>query len=209
MKDDKNIIQYDIEELIPIVKDLVDHYTSRESTSVPYTVANQLMDAVNYCIAAAFKEEHYSITPGQGISARQAYDTGVGCIIDKARKAQELYNEIMLNFDSYNVRCLEDTMVKGMPQFFLRYDVKFNPKDYILTLDYPVRGDIYKLEGIDRIYAYLLCIKKEQQLLREYPREYVISALKSYHSGYRNLFENIYELLTMYIHEEASTKKQP
>ena len=42
--------EYKMEELIPIVADLVKKYTGNESTSVTYEKAQQLMDAVIYCI---------------------------------------------------------------------------------------------------------------------------------------------------------------
>ena len=41
---------YEMEELVPIVASLSEKYTSKESTSVSYETARQLMEAVMYCI---------------------------------------------------------------------------------------------------------------------------------------------------------------
>ena len=38
--------EFDMEELIPIVAELTEKYTSKESTSVSYDTAKQLMNAV-------------------------------------------------------------------------------------------------------------------------------------------------------------------
>ena len=41
-------MNYEMEELVPIVGKLAEKYTSRESTSIPYEKAEQLMGAVLY-----------------------------------------------------------------------------------------------------------------------------------------------------------------
>ena len=43
-------MQYKTEELIPIVAKLAEKYTAKESTSITYEKAQQLMGAVIYCI---------------------------------------------------------------------------------------------------------------------------------------------------------------
>lgn len=44
------MMNYEMEELLPIVAKLAERYTSKESTSVSYECAQRLMDAVLYCI---------------------------------------------------------------------------------------------------------------------------------------------------------------
>ena len=43
-------MDYEMEELVPIVGKLAEKYTSHESTSITYEKAEQLMGAVLYCI---------------------------------------------------------------------------------------------------------------------------------------------------------------
>lgn len=43
-------MEYPMEELIPILAELTDRFTSKESTSVSYERARQLMEAILYCI---------------------------------------------------------------------------------------------------------------------------------------------------------------
>ncbi len=74
--------------------------------------------------------------------------------------------------------------------------MRFEPQNTILTLDYPVREDLSAYSGIDRIYAYILCIRKEQELLRRFPEEEIKDALRRYHSEYEDLVENICEMVS-------------
>ena len=82
-----------------------------------------------------------------------------------------------------------------MPEFFKWYDIRFNPKDTILTLDYPVTRDLSGYTGIDRIYEYLKCIRKEQDFLHSFPESYVRGVLRKYCFGYQEMIENIYEIV--------------
>ena len=86
----------------------------------------------------------------------------------KVQDALKLYNRMMLYFSSYGNRCLQDTVGKGMPEFFKWYDYRLNPQDTLLTLDYPILMDLSADTGIDRIYGYLLCISLEQKFLRKF-----------------------------------------
>lgn len=106
-----------------------------------------------------------------------------------------MYNEMMPEFSDYGNICLYDTVVKGMPEFFKWYDIRFNPQDTILTLDYPVTRDLSGYTGIDRIYEYLRCIRKEQDFLHSFPESYVRGVLRKYCFGYQEMIENIYEIV--------------
>ena len=45
-----NTWEYELSDLLPVVKKLVEGYTSKESTSVTYETAERLMQAASYCI---------------------------------------------------------------------------------------------------------------------------------------------------------------
>lgn len=189
-------MHYEMEELIPIVGRLAEKYTANESTSVTYEKAEQLMGAVLYCIHEAEQQgwqegdasgniegasdRHPLTVTEKKLSAKQAYEAGAACVEQKTRKALKLYHEILPEFQSYDNACLNDTFVRGFPEFFKWYDVKFQPQNTILTLDYPVLKDISGLSGIDKVYAFIKCIRLEQQFLRKFPRSYVAEILEQY-----------------------------
>lgn len=210
-------MHFEMEELVPIVGRLAEEYTSFESTSIPYEKAEQLMEAVLYCIheaempqgtenvyaPEAGKETHGHLPVSEKkLSARQAYQKGKSCVEQKTKQALELYHEILAGFVSCGNHCLHETFTEGLPEFFRWYDVKFNPQNAIITLDYPVLKDISGLTGIDKIYEFLKCICLEQKFLQRFPEEYVVEILEHYAqrvsgSSYtgQELVENICEIV--------------
>ena len=98
-------------------------------------------------------------------------------------------------FDDYGNRCLADTVLKGIPEFFKWYDVKFNPQDTILTLDYPVLMDMSRYQGVDAIYIYLKCIEKEQTYLRQFDRMMILEVLEKYDSEFADMIDNVYQVI--------------
>lgn len=187
-------MHYEMEELVPIVGRLAEKYTANESTSVTYEKAEQLMEAVLYCIheaelwetqenAFAEGEDSFRGRPavsGKKLSAEQAYKTGAGCVEKKTRQALKLYHEILPEFCCYENDCLYDTFVKGLPEFFKWYDAVFCPQDTVLTLDYPVLKDLSRLSGIDRVYEFINCIRLEQTFLKKFSPDYVMEILEQY-----------------------------
>ena len=185
---------YEMEELLPVVIKLAEKYTGLESTSITWEKAKQLMDAVLYCIHELEMESKTAVT-GQRPEAGQAYEMGLGYVKRKVQTSLKLYNEMLGEFCCFDNQCLYDTVVKGIPEFFKWYDVRFAPQNTILTLDYPVLEDLTLLEGVDRIYAYLRCIRLEQIFLAKFPEEYVKQVLRRYDPGWKEMVDNLCEIL--------------
>ena len=193
--------KFEMEELIPIVAELTEKYTSKESTSVSYNTAKQLMNAVIYCTNEIdmdyneldFKESDYNAvkTMAENHNAKVAYRTGYELVIKKVLRTKALFEEIALDFNAYRNRAYYETVMKGMPAFFLYYDPKFNPQNHILTLDYPTMKSVQNSCGIDAIYEYLSYTKLEQEFLKVFPEKYITTLLSCYHADYEELFINI------------------
>ena len=196
------ISAYSMEELIPIVGKLAQHFTSYASSSVTYERARQLMEAVIFCIAHA---DYGNSTDGKegtklhmpGLEAEEAYKLGYESVIRKVKKTKEKYNELILSFDYYGNENYGDTIEKALPGFFMYYDVKYAPVETIITMDYPIIGLDMTLEGIDMIEQYIDAIIQEQQYLKKFPREYVIAKLYKFHPRYEKEFFNIKEIIDM------------
>lgn len=189
---DKNEV---IQRSIPIVAKLAEKFTSKESTSVSYDIARQLMNAVLYCIREGWensKESNCKIK-SQDISLdiEVFYQEGNRLVLEKVLKAKEIYNKMVPSFQSYGNRGYQETVIKGMREFFKYYDPEFNPQNHILTLDYPLIQGVTDLCGIDIIYQYLICVKLEQEFLNALPEDYIIEVLSLYHTEYESLFINI------------------
>ncbi len=185
---------YNPEDLLSIVSELAWKYSGNESTSITYETAQTLMEAVLYCM------EEYARSGGasparKNTTVREQYDTGLGLVTEKVQRIRSLFNGMAESFDDYGVRCLYDTVQKGIPQFLRRYQVRFCPQDTILTLDYPILEDRSSrngsCSGADAIYRYLCAIRTEQHFLGRLDRNYIVSVLESYDPGYRDMMENI------------------
>ncbi|MGN0295148.1 MAG: DUF6179 domain-containing protein [Lachnospiraceae bacterium] len=191
---------YEMEELVPVVAGLAGRYTAGESTSITYEKAQQLMEAVLYCIheleQSEMESETNSVSAGKStgkIPAEKAYCLGLECVKKKAGKTLKQYNELLPDFVFFDNRCLYDTFVKGLPRFFRWYDVEFHPQNTILTLDYPVLKDLSSYTGIDKIAAFTDCIRLEQLFLKSFPENYVRRILILYNKAYPAMIENICE----------------
>lgn len=178
-----------MEELYFIIRELTEKYTGGDSTSVPIEIAEQLVEAVSYCIGEVWDSSGVLVPENQKI--RGVYEAGCQKVLDQVIEAQQLYSKIMEDFDSYGNRALQETVADGMPKFFLYYDADYCPQNHILTLDYPVLIDLGELRGIHRILTYLKCIQLEQNFLMLLPRDYVLDILKNYHRSYRILLVNL------------------
>ena len=190
-------MKYEIEDLVPIVAKLVEGYTSKESSSISYDRAQQLMEAVLYSIREGEGEDQFSLAQKDELSPEKMYEIGAKRVEEKTKETLNLYNEMMAHFSSYENKCLDDTVVKGLPEFFKWYDCKYEPQNTILTLDYPVLIENPEHTGIDKICDYVLCIQLEQKFLNQFASEYVIEILSKFNKHYRVMIENICEIVLM------------
>ena len=172
--------EYTMEELVPLVGKLAGSYAGYESSSVSYEKAQQLMEAVLYCMREAREMSSCSqneVAFAADRHAEQTYQTGLDMVKQKVSKALILFNKISIDFYSAGNHVLSDTVLKGMPAFFKWYDVQYAPQNTILTLDYPILRDIGKYSGVDAIYEYLCCIELEQQFLKQSDKDQISAAL--------------------------------
>lgn len=187
-------MSFDTDELMPIVAELADKYTGKESTSISYEKARQLMEAVLYCIheyeADLMKREELLSSNGFP-DAKTVYDLGYERVLLKVKETQILYNQTILDFKYYENQCCYDTFVKGLPSFFLYYDARFKPQNHILTLDYPVLYPVNSLCGIDAVAEYVKCFRLEQMFLGKLPDEYVLHVLRAYSPDHGELLINL------------------
>lgn len=188
------MMEYTIEELVPVVGKLAEKYTAGESTSITYEMAEQLMGAVLYCIHELEESGYNSLILNEEMmTAQKAYEIGALYVEEKAKKALDLYNEVLKGFCHYENQCLWDTVVKELPEFFKRYNTRFEPQNTILTIDYPVLKDISAYTGIDKIYEFIKCIYCEQRFLNLFPANYVITILSKYNGHWKGSIENVCE----------------
>lgn len=179
---------------------LADKYTSKESSSVSYDTAEMLMEAVIYCLEE-YRREKENLDKADGdvvttivpitkseVSLKEVYACGYQLVLDKVYATKALYHTIIKSFEGYGCNNYIDTVQKGMPAFFQRYDAKFRPQDHILTLDYPTLNPLKHSCGVDAIFEYLQYIQMENQFLNTFSYDTVERLRHNVDSRYENRF---------------------
>ena len=195
-------LEYEIEELIPIVIRLAEKYTSKESTSITYEAAAHLMEAVQYCIREYVQEEQTTDKEEEAdrqmpevskkkVPAELAYERGYQIVLGKVDCVRRMYHVILPNFKSYGNENYKDTFEKGIPAFLRYYNPRFAPQDPVITMDYPVLWSMEQLQGVDAVEKYVEAIRLEQRFLGKLPDEYVRRTLEEYQYDYERQFFNI------------------
>ena len=199
-------MDYQMEELLPIVSELAQKYAGYESTSITYEKAQSLMEAVLFCLSEYNSSAKDSLVQ-KDISVKEQYNIGAKLLSEKVENIRKIFNEISFQFEDFGVKCLYDTVQKGIPQFLKWYDIKFCPQNTILTLDYPLLIDCSSLTGADAVYKYIWAIQTEQIFLGKYDRNYVMLVLEKYNSEYRDMIENICSIVLTNIIGHIAIKK--
>ncbi len=181
---------YKMEDLIPVVSDLAGEYTGLDHSSISYERAQELMEAVLYCIRE-YECSGKNTLASFGVSPKGAYLCGREIVKEKFIKLQNVYGEIIKEFEDFGVACLRDVVEDGISEFIRRYDIKFAPHETLLTLDYPILKNIQKMSGVDAVLAYAEGIYMEQQFLKQFDISYVVEALRCYYEEYEGLLENV------------------
>lgn len=181
---------YDINELIPVVAMLTRQYAGIESSSVTYEKANQLMEAVLYCIREV-ENSGEAVLASQQSDAMQAYKTGAKLVRKKTEELLVFYERHKNEFCSYGNEYLADFLQKGVLAFFEQYDEKYEPQNTVLTLDYPILVDLAQYQGIDCVDRYVRCLAQEQRFLAKFGEAYVRNVLCAYCDDCEALPENI------------------
>ncbi len=191
---------YEAADLLPLVQELTERYTSKASTSVPWETAQQLMEAVLYCIGETQETgsgpgQKRELSGGEMLTAREAYDLGYRLVIRRTEEARKLYNKWIVSFNGYGCSVYRKTVTRNIPGFFKWYDPRFNPQQDFTGQDYPVPGDLGKRPGIDRVDRYLACIWAEQRFLGSLSPDYVGAVLTARGQGWRDLPVNLGEIV--------------
>lgn len=199
-------MDYQMEELLPIVSELAQKYAGYESTSITYEKAQSLMEAVLFCLSEYNSSAKDSLVQ-KDISVKEQYNIGAKLLSEKVENIRKIFNEISFQFEDFGVKCLYDTVQKGIPQFLKWYDIIFCPQNTILTLDYPLLIDCSSLTGADAVYKYIWAIQTEQIFLGKFDRNYVMLVLEKYNSEYRDMIENICSIVLTNIIGHIAIKK--
>ncbi|MGF6990598.1 hypothetical protein M2145_000965 [Lachnospiraceae bacterium PF1-21] len=171
------------EELLRLLNQVIQKSVSYESTSVTYERAQELMDGILYHVEVCGAEE--GSLRGENTPLEVLYQQGLEITKKKVYRAKAVYTKIIEDFRDYGVENYRETILKGMPAFFLNYDPIYLPQNHILTLDYPPLHQVVDKRGADLILEYLEDIRAEQHFLNRFSENAIIQVLEEVSSDYR------------------------
>lgn len=183
-------MDYDIQELAPILAELTAEYNSKTGTTADRDKTKQLMGAVEFCINEVVKNTEATEVACENLSAAQSYACGLKIVKDKIKDAEESYKDVLLSFNSYGNIFYESTIKKEVVFFFQHYDAVFNPQ-LTMNMGYPLLVNLSLLKGIDKVEAFLHYIKMEQVFLKSLPQDFVKKTIEDYRTLNPNTNQNL------------------
>ncbi len=192
-------MEFTLEELLPLLQKRVRKYTSNDSTSVPYETAREILSSILYCIAAY--DRHLQST-GHALStedvpaAEICFQQGLALEKEKLKSAKILLARLQKHRLPIPMGAYQDTLMKGIPEFFPFYDVDYKASLDGGTIDYPLLvPQAPDLSGIDLIYDYLKHLQAEETFLGCFSLRAVRTLLRNYAADYQQLLLNICSLV--------------
>lgn len=138
------------------------------------------------------------IVKNDGLELDKMYRNGSHLIKTLYMDVVDIYQELMADFDHYGVDIYYETLTRSMGEFFINYDMRFNPQDHLLSLDYPLMVSDKTLRGIKQIDHYSRGITIENQFLAFFDSSYVRKVVRNVSLGNTSdYFGNICEIVLL------------
>ena len=172
-----------------------DRYTGNDSTSVPYETAREILSSILYCIAEYdrhLQSTGHALASADAPDAELCFRQGLALEKEKLKNAKILLARLQKHRLPIPLAAYQDTLMKGIPEFFPFYDVDYKASLDGGTIDYPLLvPQAPELSGIDLIYDYLKHLQAEDTFLGCFPLRAVRTLLRNYAADYQELLINI------------------
>lgn len=185
-------------DLYTLLAKQVNRYTSGDSTSVTIERAQQLLQSICYCISVYLKSAEdvdLQLKALNEETIESMFNKGQNLIKACLKKSKGLLEDLQKNALSVDNYAYKDTIFKGIPDFFYRYDYRYETAETSGSIDYPLSKDDMDLSGIEYIAEYLEHITMENDFCNKFSHESIESLLMGYGEAYKEDLINIYELV--------------
>ncbi len=173
-------------------------YTGGESSSVAIEKARDLLQAICYLIGVCLKavpdrRQRIDLLCRQDLRALS--HEGETMVSDRLKQYRKKLEKLQKESLKVNHIAYQDTIFRGIPDYFLGYDVEFAPQEDGGSIDYPLCREITGSSGIEFICPYLDRLEEENHFCSQFPAEQINGLLLGYHEEAEHLLFNIYELV--------------
>lgn len=185
-------------ELLKLLTDQFNRYTSGQSSSVPVETGQQIQQSVFYTVGYYLKSlpgAEAGLEALQSYSLSALYSKGKKLIETHFREAEELLNTLQQERIDTDIYAYNSTLTEGIPIFFTSYDIDYGAHDNPGSVDYPLCLHKMNLSGIDYILTYLRKLRLENEICSCFSPNEVRELLEGYDSGYKDLLFNLFELI--------------
>lgn len=162
-------------------------YTGGESTSVRTETAQRIMMSILYAVDAFLKSLGHPEDAAAVVKAgsiKEIYTQGLEILETVFRDTMQMYHEVVQNKLGIRNAAYHYT-IDDLNQFFERYDMRFNARDIIASIDYPLLFDDQQVQGVYYIKQYLEKLDLENDFCRRFPSRDINQLLFNYGRVYR------------------------
>lgn len=184
-----NLIQ---EKLLNLLSRQVERYTGGDSTSIRIELAQELLNAICYClnISAECPDERWRRLLYCDLS--EEYQKGLKSVEQKKQFGKQLWRAVCASLPTVENTSMLDTL-KNIGKFWDKYDSIFFAHEIPCDIDYQLAVPVSELYGIDYINQYLENLFCENRFLIEYQTDAIIPILNRYCPDYKGLLINLFE----------------
>lgn len=189
-------------ETIYILKELIAKFTKGESSSIKTEIAEGILNSIYYTIDFALlncKTPEEAVSLIETFTIKNVYLKGVELIKSSIIKTKILYEEVKLKKLNVPFEIYNETIDKGIPNFFKNYEGLFSAHETVSSMDYPLIIDNMDLCGIHYMKQYLDHLAAENLFCSYFKEDDIISLMDSYGRLYnmniRNAPINIFEVI--------------
>lgn len=180
-----------------LLKEQIDKYTSHESSSVRIETAQGILASIYYTIGAKLKEAT-SIEEQMNLVLRmdmnELFKQGQKLLISKVESTKGMLIELQSLSMLPNI-AYYDTLMKGIPEFFIEYDYKYAAQESPGSIDYPLLYDPMDITGIEYLNEYLSHLLIEHTICSQVPSGAIEKLMKVYSINYKEDLFNVCELV--------------
>ena len=189
-------------QIMEILAELILKYTHGQSTSLKVETSQRLLLSIFYALDHVIKIIPDPTEALQLLAAdeiREIYKKGLELLETSVAQTRLLYQQIKDHKLPVRIEAYHATIDQALPEFFLRYDLRFSAQDTAASIDYPLLFDDMKIQGIDYIKQYLETLQMENEFCCLFPLTDIDQLLfhygRVYQIDYSEALINVFEIV--------------
>jgi hypothetical protein len=165
-----------------LLHNLIRRHTQGESSSVTTETAEGLLASAMYAVDAylwSMQDPEKAIACLKTTDIVTLHAEGVEHVRQRLEETKRLYHKVKTQKLDVPVDAYNTTIDESLPIFIKKYNILFDARNTMASIDYPLAVDDMSLQGVFYIKQYLEHLRLENQFCRQWEREDVLRLLKN------------------------------